>query len=106
MYTWGLNASGRLGHGDDLKRSQPTAVVSLAKDGVEIVQVSCGFFHTALISRDSVLYTCGRGYKGFLGNNRQGNQSTFKPVLPLQEKGIKVIQVCAAKNHTLVLSNY
>jgi hypothetical protein len=86
--------------------------------------VTCGYFHSMVISSKGQVYTCGRGYKvsfslrleenshpcslfhaatqGFLGHKNQNNIRSFLLVDAL--KGLKVVQVCAARNHSLVLS--
>ncbi|XP_029130774.1 PH, RCC1 and FYVE domains-containing protein 1 [Cajanus cajan] len=47
LYTWGMGANGRLGHGDVEDRKSPTLVVAL-KDR-QIKNISCGFNFTSCI---------------------------------------------------------
>lgn len=42
--------------------------------------------------------------QGFLGHKNQNNIRSFQLVQPLKELNLKVAQVCAARNHSLVVS--
>ena len=55
VFTWGLNDCGQLGHGDDIPRTVPTKVASLA--GLVITQVFCGDTHTAVLTGKGELLT-------------------------------------------------
>jgi alpha-tubulin suppressor-like RCC1 family protein len=62
VFTWGENCYGQLGHGDgdwdDRSRNErtiPTKVASL--DGLFIIQVSCGFRHTAALTDKGEILT-------------------------------------------------
>jgi len=94
VYTWGMGTSGRLGHNSSKKIKYPTVVETLAKSKVVGKEASCGYFHTIVKDNKGLLYSVGRGYKGFLGHNNQNNCSTFKVIQCLQN--IKIKQVCAA----------
>ena len=49
VFSWGLNNYGQLGHGDADRRSAlPEKVASL--DGLAIISISCGCYHTAAIT--------------------------------------------------------
>lgn len=103
VYTWGLGSTGRLGHGDERKYRDPTLVQSLHKQGIKAKSVMCGYFHSMVISSKGQVYTCGRGYKGFLGHKNQNNIRSFLLVDALAS--LKVTQVCAARNHSLVVTS-
>ncbi|CAB3977730.1 ultraviolet-B receptor UVR8-like [Paramuricea clavata] len=46
IFTWGNGSDGKLGHGDDSSRFQPTQI-SECFDGKRVMSVSCGSAHTA-----------------------------------------------------------
>ena len=55
LFTWGRNSYGQLGHGDKEHRQIPTKVESL--DGLVIVKIACGQYHTIAITDDGDAYT-------------------------------------------------
>ena len=55
VFTWGDNDDGQLGHGDYEHRHIPTKVESL--DGLVIVKIACGVYHTIAITDDGDAYT-------------------------------------------------
>eukprot|EP01133_Synstelium_polycarpum_P005696 gene5696-6580_t len=69
LYTWGNSQNGKLGHGIDsgnnLER-KPKLVEYFNKN---VMKVSCGNFHTAVVTLDGKLYTFGRNHRGQLGYN-------------------------------------
>jgi hypothetical protein len=50
LFTWGEGFGGKLGHGDQVSRSQPAAVAALA--GMTVLSAACGVWHTAAIAVD------------------------------------------------------
>eukprot|EP01132_Coremiostelium_polycephalum_P003679 gene3679-4582_t len=67
LFTWGTSQFGQVGLGflnhKDVK--QPTQVLAL-KDHY-ISKVSCGSFHTSILTNTGDLFTCGRNHRGQLG---------------------------------------
>jgi alpha-tubulin suppressor-like RCC1 family protein len=55
VVSWGDNRSGQLGHGDEEARNVPTKVEAL--DGMVIIKVSCGGWHTAVLTDKGELLT-------------------------------------------------
>ena len=55
VFTWGGNRSGQLGHDDKEYRYIPMKVESL--DGLFIVKIACGEYHTVAITDDGDIYT-------------------------------------------------
>ena len=55
VFTWGDNDFGQLGHGEYEHRHIPTKVESL--DGVSIVKIACGEWHTVAITDKGDTYT-------------------------------------------------
>ena len=80
VYTWGEGKYSRLGHGswDDL--STPRAIATPPWAGAKPCAVACGFAHTAVLTDDGRLFTCGEGKFGQLGTGDFGNRETFVEV--------------------------
>jgi alpha-tubulin suppressor-like RCC1 family protein len=81
VYTWGHNRVGQLGHINDpynmarnndgafyLPRPRRIEPTDFNRDGVgPIANVVAGWGHTALLSDNGSVYTCGRNVQGQLG---------------------------------------
>ena len=65
VYFWGNGSFGRLGTGFEYNQIEPTRVDDL--DDKEIVNISCGAFHTLVLSRDGTMYSFGQNKYGKLG---------------------------------------
>ena len=68
LVAFGLGENGRLGLGDELKRTTPTVVQELCeemlddeivREAVKVKAVACGGRHTLVLSRDRQVYTFG-----------------------------------------------
>ena len=56
VFTWGLNSYGQLGYGDmTTLRKIPMKVKSL--NGLIIIQISCGAWHTAALTNKGEMFT-------------------------------------------------
>jgi alpha-tubulin suppressor-like RCC1 family protein len=55
VFSWGPNGWGQLGHGDMKHRGVPTKVEAL--DGIVIIKISCGKYHTAAITNKGEILT-------------------------------------------------
>jgi alpha-tubulin suppressor-like RCC1 family protein len=58
-YTWGINDSGNLGHGDVRRRYRPRRVRAL--EGIRVVGVSIHDQHTLALAADGSVYSFGEG---------------------------------------------
>lgn len=58
LWSWGCNAGGRLGHGDEVARYLPTAVASIAE--LKVKQVAAGDDCTLIIDADGFIWTAGQ----------------------------------------------
>jgi len=72
LYTWGwggdwFHGGGLLGHGSNDKYSSPKLVESLVDEGVGVQAVTAGEMHTAILTTDGQVMTCGAGEFGRLG---------------------------------------
>ena len=66
VWSWGYGASGRLGHGDELRQLLPKKVEAFA--GQRVVAVSAGAHHSLAITGDGAFLTWGKGETGCLGH--------------------------------------
>ena len=68
VYTFGINTYGQLGDGSTNIRYTPVPVVDSNDYIVEdIIAVSCGDYHTAILKSDGIVYTFGNNSYGQLG---------------------------------------
>ncbi|XP_038648920.1 probable E3 ubiquitin-protein ligase HERC4 [Scyliorhinus canicula] len=99
VFGWGRNSCGQLGLGDTEVRYLPTYAKLL--EGQKVVYISCGAQHTALLTKDGRVFTCGAGRYGQLGHNT--NCDEIKPRIIAGLLGSKVCQIACGSYHTLVL---
>lgn len=99
LYTWGdgTHNIGLLGHGTDISHWIPKRI-SGALDGLRVAYVSCGTWHTALITTVGQLFTFGDGTFGVLGHGDRESISCPREVESLS--GLKTISVACGVWHT------
>jgi alpha-tubulin suppressor-like RCC1 family protein len=70
VYSWGYNKFGQLGIGNTVDSNEPKffAVIDENKCNVFIEKISCGEFHSLLLSSDGFIYAFGHNSDGKLGN--------------------------------------
>jgi alpha-tubulin suppressor-like RCC1 family protein/tRNA A-37 threonylcarbamoyl transferase component Bud32 len=75
VYSWGRNDYGQLGIGNTVDSNEPkfVAVNDENKCNVFIEKISCGSFHSLLLSSDGYIYAFGRNSDGELGNQKEEN---------------------------------
>ena len=66
-YAWGRGSHGRLGVGHRQNLSYPGCVRALYGKGIIVTQVSTGDKHTAFLTKNGEVYTCGSNVCGQLG---------------------------------------
>ncbi|XP_020598537.1 uncharacterized protein LOC110038108 isoform X2 [Phalaenopsis equestris] len=98
LYTWGDGAhqSGLLGHGTDISHWIPKRV-SGPLEGLQVASVSCGTWHTALITTTGQLFTFGDGTFGVLGHGNRDSVSYPREVESLM--GLKTVAVSCGVWH-------
>ncbi|KAL6651738.1 hypothetical protein ACP70R_010663 [Stipagrostis hirtigluma subsp. patula] len=99
LYTWGdgTHNAGLLGHGSSVSHWIPKRV-SGPLEGLQVSTVSCGTWHTALITSLGQLYTFGDGTFGVLGHGNR--ESTLYPKEVESLKGLRTISVSCGVWHT------
>ncbi|KAE8786579.1 putative E3 ubiquitin-protein ligase HERC1 [Hordeum vulgare] len=99
LYTWGdgTHNIGLLGHGTDISHWIPKRI-SGALDGLQVAYVSCGTWHTALITTTGQLFTFGDGTFGVLGHGNRESISCPREVESLS--GLRTIAVACGVWHT------
>ncbi|XP_028903554.1 inhibitor of Bruton tyrosine kinase [Ornithorhynchus anatinus] len=102
VYTWGNNVNFTLGHGSQQSKHHPELVDLFPRTGTYITQVVLCKFHSVFLSQKGQVYTCGHGQGGRLGHGDE--QTCLVPRLVDGLAGHNCIQVAAAKDHTVVLT--
>ncbi|XP_036996961.2 E3 ISG15--protein ligase HERC5 [Artibeus jamaicensis] len=97
IYSWGRNNFGQLGLGHTNNEDFPSLIEALESQKVEFL--ACGGSHTAVLTKDGLLFTFGAGKYGQLGHNSTENE--LKPCLVTELVGNRVTQIACGRWHTL-----
>ncbi|KAH9316924.1 hypothetical protein KI387_018693, partial [Taxus chinensis] len=99
LFTWGDGSHnvGLLGHGNDVSHWIPKKV-SGPLDGIHVTSVTCGPWHTALVTSTGQLFTFGDGTFGILGHGDCTSVSYPREVESL--KGLRTVGVACGVWHT------
>ncbi|RAL51867.1 hypothetical protein DM860_010585 [Cuscuta australis] len=102
LYTWGNGShnAGILGRRTDVSHWIPKRV-SGALEGLQVLSVACGTWHSALATINGKLFTFGDGTFGVLGHGNRESVPYPKEVQSLN--GLKTIKVACGIWHTVAI---
>lgn len=101
VFTWGFDDDGRLGHNCSGHVFYPKPILAL--ENKPIVQIACGCWHSAALTRDGEVFTWGSCKSGQLGQAHKNSVPT--PRIVLQGKGGGVKMVACGTAHTAALTS-
>ncbi|KAI7697510.1 Protein RCC2 -like protein [Sarcoptes scabiei] len=99
VLTWGRNDRGQLGHGDTVRRDEPTIVEAL-KD-YQIVGGAVGRGHTLFLTSKGTVFACGDNKMGQLGVGSQ-LQTILAPTR-VAHKGKPIVKVACGAEFSLIV---
>ncbi|GAB4835272.1 hypothetical protein Ancab_000181 [Ancistrocladus abbreviatus] len=99
LYTWGDGtfSFGLLGHGNEMSHWVPRRVNG-PLEGVHVSYISCGPWHTAVVTSAGQLFTFGDGTFGVLGHGDRKSVSIPREVESL--KGLRTVRAACGVWHT------
>ncbi|KAL6524336.1 hypothetical protein OROGR_016770, partial [Orobanche gracilis] len=89
LYTWGNGHFGLLGHGNEVSHWVPKRVNG-PLEGIHVSAISCGPWHTAVVTSAGQLFTFGDGTFGVLGHGNR--ESISKPREVESLKGLRTVR--------------
>ncbi|XP_072983554.1 PH, RCC1 and FYVE domains-containing protein 1-like isoform X2 [Typha latifolia] len=102
LYTWGDGTynAGLLGHGTGVTHWIPKRV-SGPLEGLQVLSISCGAWHSALATTNGKVFTFGDGTFGVLGHGDR--ESVVYPRLIDSLSGLKTLKVACGVWHTAAI---
>ncbi|XP_059287446.1 PH, RCC1 and FYVE domains-containing protein 1 isoform X2 [Lycium ferocissimum] len=97
LYTWGAGDFGLLGHGNEVSHWVPKRVNG-PLEGIHVSYISCGPWHTAVVTSAGQLFTFGDGTFGVLGHGDRRSISKPREVESL--KGLRTVRAACGVWHT------
>ncbi|CAN1250515.1 PH, RCC1 and FYVE domains-containing protein 1 [Linum perenne] len=99
LYTWGDGTYnfGLLGHGNDVSHWVPKRVNG-PLEGIHVSSISCGPWHTAIVTSSGQLFTFGDGTFGVLGHGDRKSVSLPREIESL--KGLRTVRAACGVWHT------
>ncbi|KAK9875129.1 hypothetical protein WA026_005922 [Henosepilachna vigintioctopunctata] len=103
VYSWGYGDGGRLGHGDNTAKEEPTLIQALLN--ADIIDIICGTSYSAAISSNGSLYTWGKGNYGRLGHGTSDDCATPTAVAALSGEHVVRVACGVGDSHTLCVTD-
>ncbi|XP_047080047.1 PH, RCC1 and FYVE domains-containing protein 1-like [Lolium rigidum] len=102
LYTWGdgMHNFGLLGHGSDTAHWIPKKVCG-PLEGLHVSSVSCGPWHTAVVTSAGQLFTFGDGVFGALGHGDRQSTNVAREVGSL--RGMRTVRAACGAWHTVAI---
>ena len=102
LYTWGdaTYNYGLLGHGNQVSHWVPKRVNG-PLEGIHVSSISCGPWHTAVVTSSGKLFTFGDGTFGVLGHGDRRSVSLPREIESL--KGLRTVQAACGVWHTAAI---
>ena len=102
LFTWGDGTynAGLLGHGTDFSHRIPKRVCGTL-EGLQVLSIACGTWHSALATSNGKLFTFGDGSFGVLGHGDR--ESTAYPREVKSLSGLKTVTVACGVWHTAAI---
>jgi len=101
LYGSGSNRYGNLGNEVLLERNN--TFIHIDVDGKKVIHVSCGEFHTMVVTEDGMLYGAGSNWYGPLGNGTEID--VVSKFVPIDIDGKRIKQVACGYYHTMVITD-
>ncbi|KAK1345740.1 hypothetical protein QTO34_008204 [Cnephaeus nilssonii] len=102
VFAWGAGSEGQLGI-EEFKEIIFTPKKIKTLNGIKIIQVSCGDYHSLALSKDGQVFSWGKNSQGQLGLGKDfPSQASPQRVRSLE--GIPLAQVAAGGAHSFALS--
>eukprot|EP00522_Entomoneis_paludosa_P015141 CAMPEP_0172461150 /NCGR_PEP_ID=MMETSP1065-20121228/39564_1 /TAXON_ID=265537 /ORGANISM="Amphiprora paludosa, Strain CCMP125" /LENGTH=675 /DNA_ID=CAMNT_0013216385 /DNA_START=12 /DNA_END=2039 /DNA_ORIENTATION=- len=101
LFTWGLGTHGRLGHGDTERCVEPKLVEALR--GQTVQQVSCGGFHTAVLTQRGTMFSWGCNDHGQLGHNSR--ETCLEPQVITALVATRVTKIACGYESSVAVTN-
>jgi len=107
VYSWGINTCGKLGNGSKINNISPSLACTTDTLKSIPVVISCGGYHTLLVTADKTLWTCGSGKFGAGYGLFPKKSLFFKRVYIRGERNqdLKIIGASAGKTHSLLITD-
>mmetsp|Transcript_15899 Transcript_15899/g.25166 ORF Transcript_15899/g.25166 Transcript_15899/m.25166 type:complete len:594 (-) Transcript_15899:75-1856(-) len=107
VYSWGLNSSGQLGHGNSKSAFSPRLIPTFSNK--HIISVACGAGHSLAVTftnESSLTYACGSNAFGqlALGQCGQGAKVLTPMAIPSLSTGLRIQEVACGSMHSLARS--
>jgi hypothetical protein len=103
LYCWGSNSYGQLGNGSQNPKYNYKPIVINCLNGIIAKRVSCGYYHTIVLTDSGDVYSFGHNVYGECGNNGF-NSYQLTPFKINGFNGHKIIGISCGKHHSLALT--